>query len=151
MEGYAESAAVVFPVPLTPPPLAEWTWRETLMKKGSQVKSSVLDTSSKLAAKAVTLGRTVSRRSTALTSSAAASARTLKTTASERVTALRTNAVARVTAMRSGVRTELAASPAKWAGVAAGAGAGIGLLGRYLRYRRDVRLRMPRVIVVQSC
>ncbi|HWW62553.1 MAG TPA: hypothetical protein VN181_14365 [Thermoanaerobaculia bacterium] len=40
-------------------------------------------------------------------------------------------------------------NPAKWTGIAAGAGLGLGLLGRFLQ-RRNRNKRLPRLLVVEA-
>jgi hypothetical protein len=57
---------------------------------------------------------------------------------------------ARVRSLSSGVQQKLRAKPAMWAGVAAGAGFGLGMMGRLMRHRmhRDV---MPTLIIVEAC
>ena len=50
--------------------------------------------------------------------------------------------------MMDTVQQELRRDPMKWAGVAAGGGLGLGLLGRYLRHRARARKR-PRLFVIE--
>jgi ElaB/YqjD/DUF883 family membrane-anchored ribosome-binding protein len=51
-----------------------------------------------------------------------------------------------VTAAKQQVR----GNPAKWAGIAAGAGLGIGLLGRYLRHRSKHH-HIPNLVIIEAC
>lgn len=51
-----------------------------------------------------------------------------------------------VTKMQSSMRT----SPTKWAGIAAGSGLAIGLLGRILAARSRERSRMPQLIIIET-
>lgn len=47
------------------------------------------------------------------------------------------------------VRNSMQSHPARWTGIAIGAGVGAGLISRYLLHRSEVRHRkMPEVIVI---
>jgi len=56
----------------------------------------------------------------------------------------------RVNAMTMKVNDSMRGNPAKWAGIAAGAGLGIGLLGRFLQHRAH-RRHMPAVVIIEAC
>jgi hypothetical protein len=47
------------------------------------------------------------------------------------------------------VRNKLREHPARWAGIAAGAGLGTGLLGRFLRHRTR-RRRGPAIVIIEA-
>jgi ElaB/YqjD/DUF883 family membrane-anchored ribosome-binding protein len=56
----------------------------------------------------------------------------------------------RVNAMTMKANDRMRGNPAKWAGVAAGAGLGIGLLGRFLQHRKQKR-RVPTLLIIEAC
>ncbi len=49
------------------------------------------------------------------------------------------------------VQKQLRSDPLKWGGIAAAAGLGLGLLGRYLRYRAKVKKRPAFYIIEETC
>lgn len=49
----------------------------------------------------------------------------------------------------SGLEMQLKANPTKWAGIAAGAGFGLGLIGRIMRHRSH-RAAIPRIVVIEG-
>lgn len=55
----------------------------------------------------------------------------------------------RVNAMTMKANDGMRGNPAKWAGIAAGAGLGIGLLGRFLQHRAHGR-HMPAVVIIEA-
>jgi ElaB/YqjD/DUF883 family membrane-anchored ribosome-binding protein len=55
----------------------------------------------------------------------------------------------RVNAMTMKANDSLRSNPSKWAGIAAGAGLGIGLIGRFLHHRAHHRL-MPAVVIIEA-
>lgn len=69
----------------------------------------------------------------------------LKTTARERAITIRSSAEGQVRRVES----ELRANPGKWAGIAAGAGLGLGIVGRIIRHRAR-RGRLPSLVIVDS-
>lgn len=68
----------------------------------------------------------------------------------ERMTAVKSGARTKVTAANDRLLGTLRASPVKWAGIAAGAGFGLGLIGRLVRYRMKSR-GLPDVVVIDAC
>ena len=56
----------------------------------------------------------------------------------------------RVNAMATKANDRMRGNPAKWIGIAAGAGLGIGLLGGFLQRRASHR-HMPAVVIIEAC
>ena len=61
-------------------------------------------------------------------------------------TTVRDGAKAQVTKMNDSMKT----NPMKWAGIAAGAGFGLGLIGRVAHWRSKQRNRMPDLVIIES-
>lgn len=81
---------------------------------------------------------------------------TLRNDVSRKVTSTRSQIDARMNTMREGVRMkattmqhDMSSNPAKWAGIAAGVGMGLGVLGRYMRHR--AHRPQPQFIIIESC
>jgi len=55
----------------------------------------------------------------------------------------------RINAMSMKASGNLRSNPTKWAGIAAGAGLGVGLIGRFLHHRAHHR-RMPAVVIIEA-
>jgi ElaB/YqjD/DUF883 family membrane-anchored ribosome-binding protein len=48
------------------------------------------------------------------------------------------------------VQRSMAASPMKWAGIAAGSGFALGMLGRVMSWRSKERQRMPQLVIIET-
>ena len=75
---------------------------------------------------------------------------------SERVSSIRPIAEQRVASVRNNMKLQvdrlqmqLRSNPTKWAGIAAGAGFGLGLIGRIMRHRAS-HPSIPRLIIIES-
>jgi hypothetical protein len=55
----------------------------------------------------------------------------------------------RVNALSMKANDNLRSNPAKWAGIAAGAGLGVGLIGRFLHHRAQNR-RVPAIVIIEA-
>lgn len=55
----------------------------------------------------------------------------------------------RVKALSARATSTIRVSPAKWAGIAAGAGAGVGLIGRFL-LNRGRHSRVPSIVIIEA-
>jgi ElaB/YqjD/DUF883 family membrane-anchored ribosome-binding protein len=55
----------------------------------------------------------------------------------------------RVNAMTTRANDSMRGNPTKWAGIATGAGLGIGLIGRFLHHRAHHR-HMPAVVIIEA-
>jgi len=55
----------------------------------------------------------------------------------------------RAKALAMKANDNLRSNPAKWTGIAAGAGLGVGLLGRFLQHRAQNR-RVPAVVIIEA-
>lgn len=60
--------------------------------------------------------------------------------------ALRSNVDRQVTNVNASMRT----NPMKWVGIAAGAGFGIGLIGRIVHWKNKQRHAMPSLVIIES-
>jgi hypothetical protein len=73
---------------------------------------------------------------------------------SQKAVDLKSRASTSVRTARTDAEGELRSNPGKWAGIAAGAGLGLGLLGRLLHHqlhrKHARRQRMPAVLIVEA-
>lgn len=75
---------------------------------------------------------------------------------SERVSSIKPMAQERVSRVRNGMKLQVdklqmqvRSNPTKWAGIAAGAGFGLGLIGRIMRHRAS-HGSIPRLVIIES-
>ncbi|HEX7809842.1 MAG TPA: hypothetical protein VF608_13995 [Thermoanaerobaculia bacterium] len=88
---------------------------------------------------------------------------TLKSQSLSKVEQVKSNVTRSVAVMKSNVRDQTSArmsdleasmrsSPMKWAGIAAGTGFGLGLIGRFVHWRNKSQRMMPSLVVIErSC
>ena len=74
----------------------------------------------------------------------------MKSSVSDRVSTVKSSVSDRVSTLRSGMESDMRSNPAKWAGIAAGAGFALGLGGRLLRSRMTSRRMMPELIIIEG-
>lgn len=70
----------------------------------------------------------------------------LKMRGAQAVSAMRRGMTSGTAAMKANLRS----NPRKWAGIAAGAGLGLGLMGRYL-HRRSMMRDVPHLVIIEAC
>ena len=68
----------------------------------------------------------------------------------ERSTAITSNVKSNVSGQVDRVQTSMRTSPMLWAGIAAGSGFAIGLLGRFIHWRNDHRRAMPELVIIEA-
>jgi hypothetical protein len=52
--------------------------------------------------------------------------------------------------LKAKLNRTLRSNPAKWAGIAAGVGVGLGILGRVMRHRMAKRAQ-PELVIIEAC
>lgn len=68
----------------------------------------------------------------------------------EKIAAMPRSIKPRVNAMTLKANDSMRGNPAKWAGIAAGAGLAIGLAGRFLHHRAQQNRHVPTVIIIEA-
>ena len=69
---------------------------------------------------------------------------------SDRTSIIKSSARHGVTSGMSKVQSSMRNSPAKWAGIAAGSGFVLGMLGRLIQSRSERHRRMPQLVVIET-
>ncbi|HEX9161546.1 MAG TPA: hypothetical protein VF980_07540 [Thermoanaerobaculia bacterium] len=70
----------------------------------------------------------------------------VKPIAQQRVSSLRDE----VKGQMSSLHMKMRSNPQMWAGIAAGAGLGLGIMGRIMRHRVKQRMPLPHIIVIEA-
>jgi hypothetical protein len=113
--------------------------RSGVSTRVADVKNRTTESASRL--RNVATNRMESSKNSVLSSLAA-----LRADADARVEEIRRDGEERIVDMKSDMRT----NPGKWAGIGAGAGFAVGLVGRFLRHRARVHRGMqPRLVIVR--
>ena len=69
---------------------------------------------------------------------------------SDRTSIIKSSARTGVTSGMTKVQSSMRNSPAKWAGIAAGSGFVLGMLGRLISSRNEHRRHMPQLVVIET-
>jgi hypothetical protein len=67
-----------------------------------------------------------------------------------KVSSMKSSLTTRSVAMRDEVQTSMRTSPMLWAGIAAGSGFAIGLVGRFVQWRNRQRRQVPHLVVIEA-
>ena len=115
--------------------------RSDMMRTANRLRGQLTDKKSELMTSA-------SRRVNGLRATVCQKANELRNAAIDRANTLRTSARDRVNVTRMRIDNELRTNTAKWTGIAAGAGLGLGLLSRLIRHRMQARRSMPEAVII---
>jgi ElaB/YqjD/DUF883 family membrane-anchored ribosome-binding protein len=69
---------------------------------------------------------------------------------STRSSAVKTNVQRSVNDQMSKIQTSMQSNPAKWAGIAAGSGFALGLIGRVLHWRSKQHRHRPEIVIIDA-
>ena len=135
------------------------TTRDLQMPSGSEVESAtfhphvhVVETSVTLPERSGMRGKLDTMKSRGLSK-----VHDIQRVMNDRGTAARESLVRTQTSMRDGAKSQVTrvegsmrTNPMLWAGVAAGAGYGLGLVGRIAQWRSKQRNRMPDLVIIEA-
>lgn len=127
-----EVESATFLVPVTPEVLVPTTPRSGMRTKVDDLKSKGLS-------KLHDVQRTMSDRTSVMKS-------TMHRSVTNAKTSMRTGVDDQMTKMQSSMHT----SPMKWAGIAAGSGFAIGMIGRLIHWRNKHQRHMPQLVIIES-
>jgi ElaB/YqjD/DUF883 family membrane-anchored ribosome-binding protein len=106
----------------------------------SGMRAKVDDLKSRGLSKLHDVQRTMSDRTSVMKS-------TMQRSMTHAKTSMRNGVDDRMTRMQSSMQT----SPMKWAGIAAGAGFAIGMIGRLVERRNKEHRHMPQLVIIETC
>jgi ElaB/YqjD/DUF883 family membrane-anchored ribosome-binding protein len=129
-----EVESATFHVPVTTEALVP-----TSVTPRSGMRAKVDDLKSRGMSKLHGVQRTMSDRTSVMKS-------TMHRSLTNAKTSMRTGVDDQMTKMQSSMQT----SPMKWAGIAAGSGFAIGMIGRFIHWRNKHQRHMPQLVIIES-
>jgi hypothetical protein len=122
------------------------------LSERSGIRGKLDDLKSQGLSKVHHIQRLVSDRGTTMKSNVSRSVALVKSNVSRSVDTAKTSLRDGTTTRYANVQTSMRTSPMKWAGIAAGSGFALGLLGRIVHWRNKHQHAMPSLIVIErSC
>jgi len=114
-------------------------FRPEVMPERSDLRGRLDDLKSRGLAKVIDVRRVVSDRTSVIRSNVQRSVTTAKSS-------VRDGMNTGMTKLQSSMRE----SPARWAGIAAGSGFALGMLGRFIRWRNQQHRHTPQLVIIET-